>query len=135
MTIFDLKNVIHILFSHLFRMCSQRLCSLVERTRQTSAPPLPFCGRAGEKWKRMAGLGEERTHKLMSQYEQSVVFVIIRFPSTMKLGDLRVRLEKEKSSDHYVRYNSKHECACYVWRLSRSQNCEALVECRVVGLW
>lgn len=66
--------------------------------RQTSAPPLPLGGCAGEKWKRarMVGRGEGRTRKLMSQYQQSFVFVTDGFPAVVKLRDRRVHLGQQK---------------------------------------
>lgn len=54
----------------------------------------------------------------MSQYQQSFVFAIDRFPAIMKLQDLHVHLRKTKanSAGHYVSYNPKHECVFYIWR-------------------
>ena len=73
-------------------MCTKHLYIWVERIRQTSAPPLPLGGHEKWKWARAVGHAEERTHKLMSQYEQNFVFVIDCFPATMKLQDLYVHL-------------------------------------------
>lgn len=44
----------------------------------------------------MVGRGEGRTRKLMSQYQQSFVFVTDGFPAVVKLRDRRVHLGQQK---------------------------------------